>query len=134
MNGVVIHITSDVDIVQARQEGRTAAEVIGFGGSDLAVIATAISEVARNIVQYANKRGKITIRRVESGSTIGIEVVAQDEGPGIRDLDLAMQDGYTTGSGLGLGLPGCRRLMDEFAIESGNPGTRVTMRKWLGRR
>ena len=128
-----IPIDSDADIVRARQEGRMIAEKIGFRSSDLAVIATAISEVARNIVEYG-VRGEILINRIDDGSTrIGIEVVARDDGPGIRDLERALQDGYSTGKGLGLGLPGCRRLMDEFTVRCGGDtsGTTVWMRKWL---
>ncbi|MBV9508712.1 MAG: anti-sigma regulatory factor [Caulobacteraceae bacterium] len=102
----------------------------GFKGSDLTLIATAISEVARNIVVYA-QRGEISLRLATGGGRQGIEVVATDEGPGIADLEQAMQDGFSTGRSLGLGLPGARRLMDEFEIASTvGKGTTVTMRKW----
>ena len=97
----------------------------------MTLIATAISELARNIVQYA-QRGEIILSVVE-GSRRGIQIVARDQGPGIPDLELAMRDGYSTGGSLGLGLPGARRLMDEFAIDSEvGKGTTVSMRKWLG--
>jgi len=124
-------ITSGVDIVIARQEGRQLALKLGFSDVDQIVIATAISEVARNIVEYA-KEGEIHISRVVNGSKKGIQIVAVDRGPGISDLAQAMQVGYTTGRGLGLGLPGAKRLMDEFDVQSTvGRGTRVTMRKWV---
>lgn len=115
----------------ARLEGRKLAESIGMNGTDLTVVATAISEVARNIVEYA-KSGRLTFRVVHQGSRHGILVQAEDQGPGIADIDLAMQDGYSTGRGLGLGLPGSRRLMDEFELISvPGKGTTVRMTKWL---
>jgi serine/threonine-protein kinase RsbT len=125
-----VPIASDADVVAARQLGRSLAAELGFGSTDLTRIATAISEIARNIVQYA-KRGEITLRQVRDGTRDGLVVVAEDHGPGIPDLSRALQDGYTSGGGLGLGLPGSRRLMDDFAIESEvGKGTRVTMKKW----
>lgn len=125
-----VPITSDMDIVVARQQGRSLAERTGFTGSDLTVIATAISEVARNILEHANK-GEILLRSIQQSGKSGIAVVAYDEGPGIPDIALAMQDSYSTGRGLGLGLPGTRRLMDEFEIVSKvGKGTTVTMKKW----
>lgn len=126
-----VSIRSEADVVLARHAGREAAASIGFAGVDLTVIVTAISELARNIVVYAGS-GEVVVATVRSGGRRGIEVVARDEGPGIQDVALAMQDGYSTGKGLGLGLPGTRRLMDEFAIDSApGRGTRVTVRKWL---
>ena len=126
----MIPIDRDVDIVTARQAGRELAMKVGFKGSDLTLIATAISEVARNIVVYA-QRGEIGLRLAASGGRQGIEVIATDEGPGIADIEQAMQDGFSTGRSLGLGLPGARRLMDEFEIASTvGKGTTVTMRKW----
>ncbi len=128
---VVVPIGSDSDIVIARQKGRAMAERVGFSGSNLAVVATAISEVARNIVEYA-KTGEIVLKTVNQGGKQGLVVVARDEGPGIPDIALAMQDGYSTAKGLGLGLPGARRLMDEFEIVSRvGRGTTVTMKKWV---
>lgn len=125
-----VAINADTDIVVARQQGRTLAERAGFAGSDLTVIATAISEVARNILEHA-KKGEIVLRFVHQSGKNGIVVVALDEGPGIPDIALAMQDSYSTGRGLGLGLPGTRRLMDEFEIVSKvGKGTTVTMKKW----
>jgi len=128
---VRVEIASDDDVVAARQAGRQLAEALGLESTDLTLVATAISEVARNITAYAGS-GEIIVRRVDARGRAGIEVVAQDEGPGIVDIDRALQDGYTTGGGLGLGLPGARRLMDDFAISSRvGAGTRVTMTKWV---
>ncbi|ADB51857.1 ATP-binding protein [Conexibacter woesei] len=128
---VRVEIASDDDVVAARQAGRRLAESLGLATTDLTLVATAISEVARNITAYAGS-GEIVVRRVELRGRSGIEVVARDEGPGIDDIERALQDGYTTGGGLGLGLPGARRLMDDFAISSRvGAGTTVTMTKWV---
>lgn len=127
-----VPIHSEVDIVAARQSGRALAVEAGFTGSELTVIATAISEVARNIVNYA-RTGEILLQQLQRGKQIGLLIVARDEGPGIADVTLALQDGYSTSNGLGLGLPGAKRLMDEFEIVSEvGKGTTVTMRKWKG--
>jgi serine/threonine-protein kinase RsbT len=127
-----VPVSHDGDIVAARQKGRDLAMQIGFTGSDLTLIATAISEIARNIVVYA-QRGEISLGIVEREGRRGILVVARDDGPGIPDIERAMADGYSTGNSLGLGLPGARRLMDEFEIVSAvGGGTTVTMRKWKG--
>ena len=125
-----LSVRLESDILAARQQGREVAERVGFTGSDLALIATAISEVARNIVVHAGG-GAIVISELADGRA-GIEIVARDDGPGILDVELAMQDGYSTVDSLGLGLPGARRLMDEFTIESQEGhGTTVVMRKWI---
>jgi serine/threonine-protein kinase RsbT len=125
-----IRIEADADIVQARQEGRTLASALAFSPSDLTVIASAISEVARNIYSYAGS-GEIEVSLVERNGRRGVCIVAKDEGPGIADVELALQDGYSTSGSLGLGLPGARRLMDEFELEtSRETGTKVTMWKW----
>ena len=130
-NETWVAINSAADIVIARQKGRSVALELGFEGSDLTLIATAISEVARNIVTHA-KSGKITLNSVNHGSRRGIEIIASDEGPGIKDIAKAMQYGYSTNNGLGVGLPGAKWLMDEFGIESqAGKGTIVTMKKWL---
>jgi serine/threonine-protein kinase RsbT len=124
-------IGSEHDILTARQRGRELASELGFSGSDLTLVATAISEIARNIVEYAG-RGEMSFTLVRDGQSRGIVVVARDEGPGIPDVSVAMQDGYSTGRSLGLGLPGARRLMDEFDVDSAaGRGTTVTMKKWL---
>jgi serine/threonine-protein kinase RsbT len=125
-----VSIDCDADIVSARQKGRELASQCGFPSTDLAVIATAISELARNLVRYA-VHGEIILRLLDENGRRGVEVVAVDDGPGIPDLTLAMQDGYSTSGGLGLGLPGTRRLMDEFEIVSDfGKGTTVTVRRW----
>src|SRR2546425_1837643 len=126
-----LQINSEHDILTARQRGRELAADVGFTGSDLTVVATAISEIARNIVEYAG-RGEMLLKLVDNGQGAGLLVEARDEGPGIADLALAMQDGYSTGRSLGLGLPGARRLMDEFDLQSeAGRGTTVTMKKWI---
>jgi serine/threonine-protein kinase RsbT len=126
-----VDIRSEGDVVTARQKGRELAQQAGFVGTDLALIATAISEVARNIIEYA-RQGEIVLGIVHQGSTRGVSVEARDQGPGIADVTQAMQNGFTTGKGLGLGLPGARRLMDEFEIDSrAGEGTAVKMRKWV---
>ena len=123
-------INSDTDIVIARQKGRAVAAKAGFGATDLTLIATAISELARNIVLYAC-RGEIDLASIANGERSGVEVVARDEGPGITNIGQAMQGGFSTSGSLGLGLPGVRRLMDEMEIESTvGKGTTVTTRKW----
>ena len=128
---VVVPITDELDIVRARQEGRQLAKETGFGPVDLARVATAISELARNIYNYA-RPGVIELSQVQKGARRGLQVIARDEGPGIRNVEEAMRDGYTTSGGLGAGLPGTRRLVDEFEIRSREgEGTCVTVRKWL---
>lgn len=130
-----IPIRSDLDLVAARQRGREMARDLGFSAGELTLIATAISELARNIVVYAGA-GEIQLAAIEQAGRRGLVILALDEGPGIRDVKLALQDGYTTSRSLGMGLPGVRRLMDDFEIESElGKGTRVRVRKWLnGRR
>ena len=126
-----VPIRSDIDILTARQRGRALAAEIGFSSSNLTLIATTISELARNIVLYA-RRGEIVLSRLEENGRSGIAVTAQDDGPGIPDINLAMQSGYSTSGSLGLGLPGVRRLMDEFVIVSEpRKGTIVTAKKWI---
>jgi len=129
-DAVRIAISSDVDIVKARQAGRRVAESVGFVFTELALVATAISELARNIVRYA-RSGEIAIRPITNSARRGIQIVAQDHGPGIRDVEQALQIGFSTAGGLGLGLPGVRRLMDEFDIQSKlGRGTTVRITKW----
>lgn len=129
-NEIRVAICSDGDILAARQQGRELGIRLGFGPSNLAAIATAISELARNILLYANS-GHIICWPVERGTKRGIVIQAADEGPGIPNVEVVLRDGYSTSGGLGLGLPGVRRLMDEFAIVSReNHGTTVTAIKW----
>jgi serine/threonine-protein kinase RsbT len=126
-----VAVARDGDVINARQAGREMAAAMGFRGTDLTLIATAISEVARNIVAYA-RHGEIRLSAENSADRRGICIVAHDVGPGIADIELAMRDGYSTGNSLGLGLPGARRLMDQFAIESEvGVGTTITMIKWM---
>jgi serine/threonine-protein kinase RsbT len=126
-----IAIESDADVVTARQRARALAVELDMPTTDQTLLATAISEVARNITAYA-QRGEVLLELVrDRRGRRGIRVVARDEGPGIADLERALTDGYTTGGGLGLGLPGARRLVDEFEIETAaGVGTTVTLVKW----
>jgi serine/threonine-protein kinase RsbT len=127
---ITVSIKVDADIVTARQEGRSLANHIGFSGSDQVLIATAISEAARNILQYA-RSGEIVISRIQNGEKGGIQVIARDQGPGIKDIRRVMEDGYSSAGGLGLGLPGIKRLMNEMEIQSTpGKGTTITFRKW----
>jgi serine/threonine-protein kinase RsbT len=126
-----IPIITEVDIVTARQRGRALAAELGFPSSEQALIATAISELARNIIQYAH-RGDVEITVEHDGGRTGIGVVASDQGPGIPDLQSALRDGFSTGKGLGLGLPGTKRIMDDFELVSDvGKGTRVAVKKWV---
>jgi serine/threonine-protein kinase RsbT len=127
---VEVAIRSDRDIVLARQKGRGMAVELGFSSVDATLIATAISELARNIVSYA-RSGKIVLRRIRGSNRVGILIIASDDGPGIADVQQALRDGFSTSGSLGLGLPGVRRLMDEFGINSRpSQGTTVTVKKW----
>jgi serine/threonine-protein kinase RsbT len=129
-NDVVVPVRSDTDVMLARQRARDLAQPLRFSSSELTLITTAISEIARNIVSYAGS-GTITLQLVQHGKTRGLTVIARDEGPGIADLARVMEDGYSTSGGLGLGLPGSKRSMDEFDIVSTpGRGTTITMTKW----
>ena len=132
MSGDVhVRIERETDIVTARQKGRELANALGFSTTDQTIIALAISEIARNIVSYA-QRGDVTLSRVESAERRGIMIVARDEGPGIADIALAMRDGYSSARSLWVGLPGAKRVMDEFDLTSTlGQGTTVTMKKWV---
>ena len=126
-----IAIESDADVVTARQRARQLAIGLEMPTTDQTLLATAISEVARNITAYA-KRGEVSLELIrDDGGRRGIRVVARDDGPGIADVERALTDGYTTGGGLGLGLPGARRLVDDFDIRTApGEGTTVTLIKW----
>src|SRR3954454_16219436 len=130
---VHVAITTDADLVTARAEGRAMAERLGFPRPDPTLIATAISEVARNIVVHVG-RGEIVLKPFEDAGRYGAVVIARDDGPGIRDVEAAVRDDYSGKGGLGLGLPGARRLMDDFEIDSrADSGTTVRMRKGRSR-
>ncbi|MFN8593292.1 MAG: anti-sigma regulatory factor [Thermomicrobiales bacterium] len=128
-----IAIKSEGDIVAARQYAREIAKTLGFGALDQSRIATAVSEITRNVVKYAtDSTGEMEVRElVSSDQQHGIEIVVRDGGPGIADIEEALRDGFSTGGSLGMGLSGARRLMDELLIDSiRGEGTTVTMRKW----
>jgi serine/threonine-protein kinase RsbT len=123
-------IRTDADILSARQTARGLSSELGLSPVDQTLLATAISEIARNILTYA-RMGEILLSITTEGARRGILVIARDDGPGIGDIDLAMRDGYSSSGSLGLGLPGANRLMDEFVIHSEmGRGTTVTMKKW----
>lgn len=125
-----IAIRADVDIISARQRGRDLGVELGFAKTDLALIATAISELARNILTYAGE-GEIEVAVEDAAGRRGLLIIARDQGPGIADINLALQDGYSTSRSLGIGLPGVRRLMDEFEVTSElGSGTLVRALKW----
>ncbi|MBB5917126.1 serine/threonine-protein kinase RsbT [Nocardia transvalensis] len=130
-DNVVIAVKMSNDIVTARQAGRELATELGFSLTDITMISTAISEVARNITSYAGT-GEIRVTVEDREGRRALVVHAQDNGPGIKDITRALQDGYSTGRGLGLGLPGARRLMDRLNVESApGQGTLVEMWKWV---
>ena len=126
-----VPIEHEGDIVTARQKGRELAAASGLSTTEQTLVATAISEIARNIVVYA-RRGEVVLAALEDHGRRGVQVVARDEGPGISNPELAMRDGYSSSNSLGMGLPGARRLMDEFELSSTvGKGTTITMKKWV---
>jgi serine/threonine-protein kinase RsbT len=126
-----VPIEQETDIVTARQKGRELAALSGLSPTEQTLLATAISEVARNIVVYAH-HGEVILTVVEQKGRRGVMVVARDEGPGITNPELAMRDGYSTTRSLGMGLPGAKRLMDEFELSSiVGKGTTIVMKKWV---
>jgi serine/threonine-protein kinase RsbT len=128
---IVVDINKPDDIVEARKAGHQLALDLGFSLTDVTMIATAISEVARNITSYAG-RGAVRVAVADREGRKALVVRAEDDGPGIADIERAMDDGYSTGLGLGLGLPGARRLMDRLIVESAlGRGTVVEMWKWV---
>ncbi len=125
-----VNIKSEGDIVAARRAVRDAAVQVGFGMTDVTRIVTAASELARNVFKYAGE-GVMYWRQLEEPGRAGIELRFIDQGPGIADVQQALQEGFSTGAGLGLGLPGAKRLMDELEIQSAvGQGTTVTLKKW----
>ena len=129
---VRVRIASDADTVTARQAGRDAALRLGFSRTDATFVATAISEIARNITVHAGE-GEIIVAALSEGGREGLIVTARDEGPGIRDVSAVLRDDYDSTIGLGMGLWGAKRLMDEIEVSSEpGKGTTVTMKKWRG--
>jgi serine/threonine-protein kinase RsbT len=127
----VVAINNSDDIVAARKAGHQLALDLGFSLTDVTMVSTAISEIARNITSYAG-RGEVRVGVAEREGRTALVVRAEDDGPGIADIDRAMEDGYTTGRGLGMGLPGARRLMDRLIVESAlGRGTVIEMWKWV---
>jgi serine/threonine-protein kinase RsbT len=128
---IVVAINNPDDIVQARKAGHQLALDLGFSLTDVTMIATAISEIARNITSYAG-RGAVKVEVGDREGRKALIVRAEDDGPGIADIERAMEDGYSTGRGLGMGLPGARRLMDRLIVESSlGHGTVIEMWKWV---
>ncbi len=131
MDEQMVKVKDDTDIIHTRSIVRQMAVEIGFSELDQTRITTAISELARNIIVHANC-GEVIIREVQKGGRKGLEIICKDDGPGIVDIDQAMREGYTTSGGLGIGMTGARRLMDEFHVESAvGVGTTVVVKKWL---
>lgn len=127
---VRVPIDSATDVVEARQQARALAADAGFSTCDATLITTAVSEMTRNVLEYAG-RGEVVISLLKRGAKSGVQIVVQDQGPGIADIAQVMQDGYSSRKGMGIGLPGTKRLMDEFEIRSRvGSGTMVTMKKW----
>jgi len=125
-----VHIRSEYDLVIARQEARKLCIALDFSSGEQTLVATCVSELARNIVEYAGE-GEIVMSLALNADQRGLVIIARDQGPGIPNIELAMKDGYSTSKGLGIGLPGCRRIMDDFNIVSRTgKGTTVTVKKW----
>jgi serine/threonine-protein kinase RsbT len=128
---IVVNIDNPDDIVEARKAGHQLALDLGFTLTDVTMIATAISEIARNITSYAG-RGAVRVAVEDREGRKALVIRAEDDGPGIADIERALEDGYSTGRGLGLGLPGARRLMDRLVVESARGrGTVIEMWKWV---
>ena len=126
-----VEIKTTEDIITSRSVAKEMAKEMGFGIVDQTKIATAISELTRNIILYAGQ-GRVDIKAIAAANRKGLEIICEDQGPGIADINLAMQDGFSTSKGLGMGLPGAKRPMDEFDLQAERgKGTKVTARKWL---
>ncbi len=127
----IVHIIGESDVAHASLDANNYARKIGSSKTDQYMVSTAVSELARNIFTYA-KKGTIYLNLLKDNSKIGIEVVAEDSGPGIQDIEKAMEDNFSTGGTIGVGLPGTKRLMDYFQIDTHcTRGTKVTIRKWI---
>jgi serine/threonine-protein kinase RsbT len=129
-----VSINSEPDATRAIMQVRRSAAAAGFDATRVSLLGTVASELVRNILKYAGS-GELTVRQVDSDGREGLELVATDQGPGIADVEAALRDHVSTGGTLGLGLPGVKRMMDEFHIRTspggGGGGTSVTVRKWL---
>lgn len=127
----IVEIKNEADIIKARVRAKATAEALGFNYMDQTRIATAVSELTRNVYQYAGE-GIMTLKPMDRQGRKGIEIIVEDHGPGVEKLELALKGGHSTGGGLGMGLSGSKRLMDEFDIKTkSGEGTVVTIRKWL---
>lgn len=123
-------LKSDKDLVEIRELGQSFAEEMGFSDNDRTIISTALSEICRNVIEYAG-RGEVIIEK-ETSYRDSIKITVKDDGPGIKDVNKALQEGYTSGMGLGIGLPGAKRIMDEFEIQTqSGKGTTIIMSKWV---
>ena len=132
LESTAIALNVEDDIVVARGEVRAFAAALGFSPLDQTRLATVASELARNIIKYATRGQLIAQPTTDSLGRVGLRLVFEDDGPGIADINAAMRDGYSTGKGLGKGLPGSKRLVDEFQIDSApGRGTRITVVRWL---
>jgi serine/threonine-protein kinase RsbT len=127
-----MRIAFQADVEQIRREARLIAMRAGFAHAEAEAVVLAVSELATNLVHYA-RGGQLSIMIISRAGVAGISILSRDGGPGIKNIELALQDGYSTGGGLGSGLPAVHRLMDEFAITTGPTGTRIEARKWVTR-
>ena len=128
---VTVAVTAEHHVARARQAAAVLAKEMGFSAAAASCVAIAVSELGNNLFSHTPEGGTITLAAVERSDAVGLEVIVEDQGPGIADLDAALQDGFSTNRGLGSGLPGVRRLMDEFEISSTvGVGTRIVARKW----
>lgn len=129
-NAVKIQISETTDVAYAALDAKNFARDLGFSVADQYTIATAVSELAQNIVKYADF-GHLSFKTIQEGSDVGIEILAKDSGPGIGDINLAMTNNFSTGGTMGVGLPGTKRLMDDFSVNSApGLGTEVVVKKW----
>lgn len=130
---LTLAVTSDSHVGRVRRAARRLATSCGADVEAAEVVALAVTELATNLVRYA-RAGRVTLSVVRDGDRVALQAESADDGPGIADLKLALEDGYSTGGGLGDGLPAVRRLMDDFEMTSSSGGTKIVARKWLGDR
>ncbi|MGI9589896.1 MAG: anti-sigma regulatory factor [Myxococcota bacterium] len=133
-DGIRVRIRGEMDVSRAVLESRRFAQELGFAEAPSLMISTAVSELARNILRHGGGRGEIRVARARHFGSLGVRLEASDRGPGIADVSEALKDHYSSAGTLGLGLPGVKRMMDEFTIDSApGEGTRVTACKWMAR-